>query len=240
MTFAGNKFVVMTGPYVPFSVNKGLRTNGIGVDTMEVIMKMTDIPFDRKNVKFVKWDRAYKEAAVVPGRVLINVNRTPELESKFKWVGPVDFPELVLITKKDADITINSIEDVAKYKVGAIRGSDAANVLLERGLPASKLDQCSTYVQPLMGLKKGTLDMVAFSDMGATFLMKMMRMDKDDYKVVYSYKKVPLYFAFCKKTDDATIKLLNDALETYKKPSATWISAFDKNVVKYLPYGVVE
>lgn len=230
----------MTGPRVPFCVNKGLHTNGIGVDTIEVIMEMADIPFDRKKVKFVKWDRAYKEAAVVPGRVLINVNRTPELESQFKWVGPVDFPELVLITKKNANIAVNSVQDIAKYKVGAIRGSDAANLLLARGLPPSTLQQSSTYVQPLMGLKKGTLDMIAFSDMGAAFLMKTMRMDIEDYKVVYSYKKLPLYFAFCKKTDDATIKLLNDALETYKKPSATWISAFDKNVTKYLPYGVVE
>jgi len=233
-------FTVMTGPHAPFTVTKGLRINGISVDTLEVIMKMTNTPFDRKQIKLLPWKKAYARAKALPKQIMLNVPRTKELEFQFEWVGPVYLPKFVLIGKKDKEFAISSIADASKYKIGVIRGSDPSKELLAQGLDPAALKESTSYVQPLLQLKNGEVDLLAHSDMSATYLMKKMGMAKKDYKVVYTYDTIALYFAFSKGTDPARIKQLNSALATYKKPMSEWRSVFDKNTAKYLPNGVIE
>lgn len=234
------EFKVLAGPLPPFSVNKGMRTNGIGVDTFAVIAKMTGMPFDRTKVRFLDWSRAYAETMAFPNRVLLNVPRTPAVEDKFKWVGPIDFIQYVLVSKDKKDIQATSLSDFAEYKVGVVRGSGPCAILQKENFASTSLMQSSSYIQPLMQLRGNQVDLIAVSDMGVTWNMRKMRIDQEDYKVVHAFKRIPLYFAFNKKTDDATIQLLNNALESYKRPNPAGISAYEKRVVRYLPYGVVD
>lgn len=233
-------FVVVTGLRPPFSFNKGLYMDGIAVDTFENVMKMTGREFDRKNVKLVRWRVALGQTAFKKNRALLVVERTPELEKLFKWVGPIDFPNYALIGKKGQPFEIASIQDVSRYTIGAVRDSDTAKALLTEGVAPASLRLSTSYVQPFLQLKNGEVDLVAFSDMAAAFRMRKMGMDQADYDVYHVFRKPPLYFAFSKDTDDATIKLFNDALAMYKKPMSEWRSVYDKNVGKYLPKGPVD
>lgn len=237
---AASGYTVMTGPTAPFSITKGLHVNGISVDTIEVMMDMTDTPFSRKDVKLMPWKKAYGRTKALPNHIMLNVPRTPEVENDFKWVGPVYFPKYVLIGKKDREFDISSVADASKYKIGTVRGSEMTKELLKQGIDPSALKEASAQVQPLLQLKSGQVDLLASTDMAATHLMQKMGVNIKDYKVVYAYKKIALYFAFSKKTDNATIKLMNNALASYKTPMSEWSSVFDKNVRKYLPKGVVE
>lgn len=234
------EYAVMTGPTAPFSITKGLHVNGISVDTIEMIMKMTETPFDRKKIKLMPWKKAYGRTKALPKQIMLNVPRTQNLEFQFKWVGPVYFPKYVLIGKKDKEFNIFSIADASNYKIGTIRDDDTDKELLKQGINPAALIQSTSYVQPLLQLKKGEIDLMAHSDMATTFLMKKMGMNPKDYKVVYVYKKIALYMAFSKSTDEASIKMMNNALAAYKKPMANGDTAFDRNVRKYLPYGVIE
>lgn len=235
-----DEYTVMAGVYPPFCFNKGLQVGGVSVDAIEMIMKMTDTPFNRKNIKLMPLKKAYADAQTMSKRVILNVPRTPEVEDKFKWVGPIYFPRYVVIGKKGNEFTIATTEDVADYRVGIVRGSAAGKTLMKEGVSPKKLKASTTYVQPLLQLKNKQLDLIAHSDMETTYLMQKMRMNKDKYKVVYAYKKVPLYFAFSKDTDDARIKLFNNALASYKVSMSHGDSAFAKNVRKYLPKGVIQ
>lgn len=237
---SAKKMVMLTGPYAPFSVNKGLRVDGIAIDTFEVIMKMTGMPFEKKKVKYIEWDTAVKVGKAMPNCVLLGIPRTPEVEEKFKWVGPIDFPHYVLIGKAGKQYELGSVAEASQYSIGTVRGSDASDYFVEKGLPKSSFVESTSYVQPLLQLKKGEVDLVAFNDMEVAFLMRRMSIDVREFDLAWKSKGIPLYFAFGKATDDATIKLLNNALATYKKPSSQWDSAYDKNTRKYLPRGVVD
>ncbi|QJB57171.1 ABC transporter substrate-binding protein [Pseudodesulfovibrio sp. zrk46] len=237
---SADEYVVMSGVYPPFTFNKGLRVGGVSVDTIESIMKMTSTPFHRKNIKLMPLKKAYADAETLPKRVILNVPRTPEVEEKFKWVGPVYFPKYVLIGKKGNEYTIATTEDVEKYQVGSIRGSDPLDTLIEEGVDPKKVKMHTSYVQPLLELKGKKTDLIAYSNLETAYLMRQMRIDPRKYKVAFVYKKVPLYFAFSKDTDDAKIKLYNDALASIKVPMAHGDTVFQKNLRKYVPYGEIK
>lgn len=236
---SADEYIVLAGSYPPFCYNKGLHVDGVSVDTLETIMDMTKTPFNRRNIKLMALDKAYSQAERLPKRIVLNVPRTPEVEEKFKWVGPIYFPKYVLVGKKGNKVTISVADDILKYKIGAIRGSDAIEALQEDSR-SSKIKSSSSYVQPLLQLKKGEVDMVAHTDAGTAYFMHKMRMNRKKYEVEFVYRKVPLYFAFSKDTDDATIKLYNDALASYKIAMAHGDSAFAKDMRKHLPRGVID
>ena len=231
---------VMAGPNPPYVLAKGLRVTGASVDTFEAIMKMNGMAFDRKAVKLMQWKRAYAATLAMPGCVMLNVPRTPDLEEKFQWVGPIDFPRLVLVGKADRDFEVKSVADASRYSIGALRDKEPAKELLAQGVDPASLKLSTAFIEPLRALQGGQVDLVAFSDENVTFLMRKLGMEKDDYKVVYVYKKQPLYFAMSKGTDPAFIQSLNEALSTYKSPMADGNSVFDKTMARYLPYGPVK
>jgi polar amino acid transport system substrate-binding protein len=240
MPAAAEELTVMAGPNPPYVLAKGLGVTGASVEAFEAIMKMNGLAFDRRAVKLMQWKRAYATTLAMPHCVMLDVHRTPDLEAKFQWVGPIDFPRLVLVGKADRDFGIRSVADASKYAIGAIRGKKAANELLAQGLDPAALKLSSTFVQPLRALQNGQLDLVAFSDENLAFLMRKLGLEKNHYAVAYVYKKVPLYFALSKGTDAEFIRCLNEALATYKSPMADGNSVFDKSMARYLPYGPVE
>ena len=231
---------VMARPNPPYVLAKGLRVTGASVDAFEAIMKMNGMAFDRKSVKLMQWKRAYATTLAVPSCVMLNVPRTPDLEEKFQWVGPIDFPRLVLVGKADRAFNIESVADASKYTIGAIRNKQPVKELLAQGVNPASLKLSALFVQPLRALQNGQVDLIAFSDENVTYLMRKLGMEKENYKVVYVYKKLPLYFALSKGTAPALIQRLNEALATYKSPMADGNSVFDKAMARYLPYGPVK
>lgn len=237
---ANARTLYLAGPYAPFCVNKGLHTNGIAIDTFTTVMKMVDETFDTSQVKFVEWDMAYKVAEAKPDCVLLGIPRTPEVENDFQWVGPIDFPREVLIGKAGKNYNIETIADASKYKVAAVRGSSTVTYLLDHGLDRKAFKISTTYVQPLLQLKTGQVDLIGFRDMEAAYLMRRMHLHVKDYQLVYRSKGIPLYFAFSKDTPPEKVKLYNNALASYKQVAPGGDSAYKKMVRKYLPKGVVK
>jgi len=232
--------IVMTGPYPPYSLAKGLHVTGVSVEAVASIMEMTGTPFDRKNIRLMQWKKAEAATLVQPNCIMLNVPRTPDVEGKFQWVGPLDFPEMALIGKAGRDFGIHSAADASRYTVGAVRGQDACKELLAQGLKPGALRMDSLYIQTLRGLQDGKVDLVAFPLENVTYLMRTLGMDQEDYQVAYVYKKVPLYMALSKGVDPALIRRLNEALAMYKTPMSDGNSVFDKSMARYLPYGTVK
>lgn len=232
--------IVMTGPYPPYSLAKGLHVAGVSVDAIVSILEMTGTPFDRKSIRLMQWKKAEAATLAMPNCIMLNVPRTPDIEGKFQWVGPLDFPEMALIGKAGRDFGIRKAADASKYTVGAVRGQDAASEILAQGLNPGALRTDSLYIQTLKGLQDGKVDLVAFPLENATYLMRTLGMNQEDYQVAYVYKKIPLYIALSKGMDPALIRRLNEALAMYKTPMSDGNSVFDKSMARYLPYGTVK
>ena len=232
--------IVMCDPYPPYALAKGLHVTGVSVEAMAAIMEMTGNSFDRKSVRLVNRTKGMDAALALPNCILLNVPRTAEVEGKYQWIGPLDFPELALIGKAGRDFGIKSLADASAYSIAAVRGGVPARELLAQGLDPSCLKLDSLYIQPLRALQSGQVDLVAFPLENVTYLMRNLGLEQNDYDVAYVYKRVPLYIAVSRGVDPALIKRLNEALAAYKSPMADGNSVFDKSMARYLPYGTVE
>lgn len=234
------EFVAMTGPLPPYSINKGLHLKGISVDTLVIIMSLAGFSMETDDVKLMLWSYAFKKTKAGPNRIMLNVPKCAEHEKMFKWVGPIHSSKYVLIGKKGSTFSISSTANFDGFKVATVRRSATEKILLKDGVSKSTIVSSSTHITALRMLKTGQVDFFAYGDYSAAYLMKGMGMNPHDFKVYYTIKEVPLYYAFSLDTDDDVIRKLNDNLRKMKKVGADGKSRFDKIVSKYLPNGAIE
>lgn len=171
---------------------------------------------------------------------MLNSVKTKANSHDFKWVGPVTTSRYVIIGRAEADHDITVPDDLLSRETATIFNSPAELALMTAGVPSDALKRSSSHVLPLRELEDGKVDYFATRAAAAAYQMKAMSMKPGDYRVINTYKEVPLYFAFSTDTDDALIERLNASLNALRKPGANGKSRYDMTVKKYLPDGTIE
>jgi polar amino acid transport system substrate-binding protein len=233
------EFIAMTGPLPPYSINKGLHLKGISVDTLVMIMSLSGFPMETDDVKLMLWSHAFKKTQAGPKRIMLNVPKSVRYEKTFKWVGPIHVSKYVLIGRKGKKVSLSSPTSLDAFKIATIRRSAPEKVLLKEGVSKSAIVSSSMHVSALRQLNNKQVDFFAYGNYSAAYLMKGMGMNLQNFKVYYTIKEVPLYYAFSRDTSDELIHRLNENLKTMKIPGPDGRSRFDKIVGKYLPDGAI-
>ncbi|QJB58090.1 transporter substrate-binding domain-containing protein [Pseudodesulfovibrio sp. zrk46] len=233
------KYVALTAPMPPFSINKGLRVKGIAVDILSVLMAQSGAPIDTKDVKLMLWRHALQIGAAGPQKIVLNLERTPDNEHNFKWVGPIATREYVVVARKGSP-HLNSLNDLGKNKVGTLRDSLPEKELLAQGIPRTAMSSSFSHIVPLKKLKSKMVSYFAHGTASTAYLMKSAGLKWKDYEVVLTFNEVPIYFGFSKDTPDAFINKMNTNLAKLKRPGAGGRSGYEKIVAKYLPPEVVK
>ena len=231
---AGQNIQYMTEQNPPYNFEKDGKLQGIAVDLLLEMSKQTGQPVALDSIKILPWPRAYREAQKTAGTSLFSMARTEQREELFKWVGPIMELTIGLVAPKDKQLKINSADDLNGLKVGSIRDGAPEQMLLKAGFPEQGLDRAPSPEQNIKKLVAGRFDALAFNIDSTFYSMKVMGLDPTKYENVYFLKKIQLYFAYNKETDDAVIKALNAALKTLKTPDDSGTSFFDRTVSSYL------
>ena len=227
----------MTEELPPFNFQKHGNIMGICTDILLRIMEKSGMPVNRGDIELVPWARGYRTVLEEPGTMLFSMARTPERENLFRWVGPVTAFHTALIAPKNKHILIKSFEDMKKYSIGVIRDSAPEQMLIKGGIDPEKLDRIARADLNIRKLTEGRIELMAFNFQTACYMMKEMGLNPNDYEVVYELKKVELYFAFHKDTDEKFIADLNQALEEMKKPGAEGKSEWNTISENYVGAG---
>lgn len=225
-------FLVEENP--PYNFWKDGEIRGIAVDLLIAITEKSAHPVTSEDIEMIPWARGYKIVQTTPGTALFSMGRTEQREKQFKWVGPISELTIGLMAKKSNNIAINSIEDLAAYRIGTIRDGAPEQLLVTAGYPANKVERVTKPEQNIKKLVIDRIDMLAFNTDSTRYSMKHMGLNSEDYETVFSLKKIKLYYAFNKDTDDATIDRLNLALDQLKKVDANGNCSFDNIISAYL------
>ncbi|EMO5085471.1 substrate-binding periplasmic protein [Pseudomonas aeruginosa] len=184
--------------------------DGIAVDIVREMFKRAGIKYSL-TLRF-PWDRIYKLALEKPGYGVFVTARLAEREDKFKWVGPIGPDDWVLLAKGDSPITLGSLGEAKKYRIGAYKGDAIAEFLGKNGFEADLALRDQENAQKLV---KGQIDLWASGDPAGRYLAKQEGVT--GLKTVLRFNSDQLYLALNRETPDEVVQKLQAALDGMRK-----------------------
>lgn len=85
------------------------------------------------SIDVLPWKRAFIMAQRDPYTCVYSTSRTPEREKQFKWVGPTDEAEWVLMGRAGRKYDVQTLEDARKLRIGTYNGDARDEFLRARG-----------------------------------------------------------------------------------------------------------
>jgi polar amino acid transport system substrate-binding protein len=196
---------LLTETSPPVSMRVGDEVIGSGTEKVREMMARTGTGF---TLELLPWRRAYTFTLQQPDACLFSTSRTPERENLFKWVGPTDEAEWVLLGRADRNFQLRTLEDARNLRIGTYNGDARDEYLRTRGF---RVDPAPVDLMNPRKLVLDRIDLWAASLRRGNTLLK-----KNSWGVrivpVLSFKRVGVYLACNPAVPDQLIDKLNAAL----------------------------
>ena len=221
--------VLLTENFPPYNMainGKNFATedsiDGIAVDVVREMFKRADIPYSL-TLRF-PWERIYKLALEKPGYGVFVMARLPDREKLFKWVGPIGPDDWIMLAKADSKITLETLDQARKYKIGAYKGDAIAETLAKQGLKPIVVLRDQDNAKKLVN---GQIDLWATGDPAGRYLARQDGVN--GLKTVLRFNSAELYLALNKDVSDDVVAKLQAALDQLRKEGVV-----DDIMAKYL------
>jgi polar amino acid transport system substrate-binding protein len=192
----------------PAEISTKKQISGSSTEIVRELMKRSGYKY---NMELLPWKRAYREAQDELMTGVFSTTRTDAREDLFKWVGPIAENNYVFFTSDKSNITINSFEDVKRYKVGVYGGSAALAILEKENIAVEIVPK--DHLNALK-LERQRIDLWFTGRLQGLYIAKNIGVTglKEIYKTPSRY----MYIAFNLETNDALIEQLNNIVEEMK------------------------
>jgi polar amino acid transport system substrate-binding protein len=214
---ADTSLVLLTENFPPYNMAKNGKNfaqdeniNGIAVDIVREIFKRAEINYSL-TLRF-PWERIYKLALEKPGYGVFVMARLPDREKLFKWVGPIGPDDWIMLAKADSKITLESLDQARKYKIGAYKGDAIAETLTKQGLAPIVVLRDQDNAKKLV---HGQIDLWATGDPAGRYLARQDGVT--GLKTVLRFNSAELYLALNKNVPDEVVAKLQAALDQLRK-----------------------
>ena len=209
--------VLLTENFPPYNMAKNGKNfaqdeniNGIAVDIVREMFKRAEVTYSL-TLRF-PWERIYKLALEKPGYGVFVMARLPDRENLFKWVGPIGPDDWIMLAKADSKISLESLEQARKYKIGAYKGDAIAETLAKQGLKPIVVLRDQDNAKKLVN---GQIDLWATGDPAGRYLARQDGVT--GLKTVLRFNSAQLYLALNKDVSDEIVAKLQAALDQLRK-----------------------
>jgi polar amino acid transport system substrate-binding protein len=206
---------IITEVYPPYNfVDKNNNVVGQSTEIVQAIMQKIGT---QANIEVMPLSQGLALAEKGPGVVIYSLNRTPQREELFKWVGPIGYYEQAFYAKKGSTITVNELEAAKEVgKIGVYQGDAGAQFLASQGF--TNLDYSQTDAEALKKLMDGTVQLWLGNKNGLAITAGQAGVNPDDLVEMPTIViRANLYIAFSKDIPDSTIKAWQNALDSLKQ-----------------------
>lgn len=190
----------------PTSMQEGGTVIGSATDKVREAMTRAGV---RYSIELLPWKRAYSAALSRSNACVYSTTRTPERERLFKWVGPTDEGEWVLLGRSDRNYRLTTLEDARGLRIGTYNGDARDEYLRARGF---KVDPAPNDMINPQKLMMNRIDLWAAGIRRGSAVMEANGWANKIVPVL-TFNRVKLYLACNPGVADATIERLNSALE---------------------------
>lgn len=209
--------VLLTENFPPYNMAKngknfaqGENINGIATDIVREMFQRAGLTYSL-TLRF-PWERVYKLALENPGYGAFVMARLRDREKLFKWVGPIGPDDWILLAKADSKITLDTLEDARKYRIGAYKGDAIAETLAKQGLKPIVVLRDQDNAKKLVN---GQIDLWATGDPAGRYLARQEGVS--GLKTVLRFNSAELYLALNKDVPDDVVAKLQAALDQLRK-----------------------
>jgi polar amino acid transport system substrate-binding protein len=228
----GGKLRIITEVYPPYNfVDKNNNVVGQSTEIVQAILEKTGT---QANIEVMPLSQGLAEAEKGPGVVIYSINRTPQREGLFKWVGPIGYYEQAFYARNISAWKINELEDAKKVgKIGVYKGDAGAQFLAAQGF--TNLDYSLTDAEALKKLMDGTVQLWLGNKDGLAITAGQAGVNPEDLVVMPTVViRADLYIAFSKDIPDSTVTAWQKALDALKQEKdIDNKTVYEKIMVKY-------
>jgi polar amino acid transport system substrate-binding protein len=197
---------LMTEYSPPTSMREGNAIVGSGTEKVREIMARTGTAY---SLELLPWRRGYTLARQDRTACLFSTTRTPEREKLFKWVGPTDEAEWVLLGRADRTYQLRTLEDARKLRIGTYNGDVRDDYLRARGF---NVDPAPNDLMNPRKLLMNRIDLWATAFTRGSLSLKRHGLEKKIVPVL-TFNRVQVYLACNPAVPSALIDKMNAALD---------------------------
>lgn len=159
-------------------------------------------------IELVPWKRAYVMALTGANTCVYSTTRTPEREPLFKWVGATDYAEWQLWGRADAGLSLKTLEDARRLRIGTANGDARDEFLRRRGFSVESVSDDMLNLQKLLMRR---IDLWAVSVRSGTRGPRGLS-STDQLVPLLSFQRAQVYLACNPSVPDALVARLNAAI----------------------------
>lgn len=211
-----DKIKLLCNQYPPFSMSindtnfaRGGDIDGINVDIIRELMRRAKINYSL-TMRF-PYKRLLENTKKRPSTGVFTVNRTPERELLYRWVGPINSHNWVLINAGATPKTIPNINQLSGQKVVIQKGESLAKSLIEQGAIIEEVTSARIAIQRL---ESGDAQYWASAELPAIYFA-----DQEGVEVSVGYRlgEDPLYLALNSSTPDSIVNKLQQTIDQMRR-----------------------
>ncbi|RYG96299.1 MAG: ABC transporter substrate-binding protein, partial [Alphaproteobacteria bacterium] len=161
-------------------------------------------------IELLPWKRAYLAAQQQPDTCVYSTSRTPEREALFKWVGPTDVGQWVMLARADSKLKLRSLEDARGLRIGTYNGDARDAYLRARGF---RVDAANDEIANAGKLLLNRIDLWAAGLRSGSTILTRYGYDKKIVQLLV-FNRIELYLACNPGVPDAVVARLNKAFES--------------------------
>lgn len=201
----------MTESLPPYSYEDEGELTGFSVELLKLIWQELGVKEQRINM--MPWARAYLKLGTEENTVLFTISRAAHREHLFKWVCPITLgSKHVFLAKKDRHITISSLEDSKKYRIGTVRDDVLEQLMLKKGFALKDFSRVTNIIQNVKKLNLNRIDLIAQNETSILDVITEHGYNPNSYESVFVIMQVQSCYAFNKNVDDKIIFQFKNAL----------------------------
>lgn len=204
------EFRVVTTSFPPYSMEVDGQVRGVAADLVQAVLDDLGV---RTPIDVFPWARAYETALRGPRVLLFQIARTPERESRFKWVGEVASYDVHLYRRADrTEIAPTGLEEAMQWKIGGLLRDVKTTHLQERGVAVTTYSDEANGLSMLIG---GRIDLMPSDRQAMLHRLALAGLPPDRVVPVLRLDAIssPLHMAFSLDTPDALVDRVRASLE---------------------------
>lgn len=211
----GGKLRIITEVYPPYNfTDKDKNVTGQSTEIVQAILQKLGT---NAAIEVMPLADGLNLVQKGPGMMIFSINRTPQREELFKWVGPIGNYKQAFYAKKGSTIELNRLEDAKKVgRIGVYRGDAGNQFLTAQGF--NNLDESQTDVEALKKLIDNKVQLWLGNTEGLMLTAKEAGISADALVALPTVViQADLYIAFSKDIPDATIAIWQKTLDSLKQ-----------------------